>query len=230
MSFPSLRGHLLLSAPSMQDPNFMHTVVLICQHDENGAFGMTVNRTSRAMIKDVFPESPVLGGLDLPIRSGGPVSPNSLQILHRLPPGIGVGELELESVEDELSAAMLEAEAGHGAGSGSDSDWGSPLASMRAGVEVAPGVRLGADLDQVAEFLAGQPDGDSFARFVVGYSGWGEGQLDAEMRMGSWLPVPATADLVFAEGTGESVWRAALARVPGGGESLAHLPPDPSWN
>lgn len=216
MNMPSLRGQLLLSAPQMQDPNFMHTVVLICQHDEHGAFGMTVNRVSDALIRDVFPDTAVLKDLDLAIRSGGPVSPNSLQILHRLPPGVALGEFDQEGEEEDEGA--LEAEAGHGAG------------LVRAGVEVAPGVRLGADLGQVADFLASEPKADSLARFVVGYSGWGEGQLDAEMQTGSWLPVPATPDLVFSEGTGETVWRAALQRVPGGGDSLAHLPPDPSWN
>ena len=213
MSDSSLRGQLLLSAPHMQDPNFMHTVVLICQHDENGAFGMTVNRTSSALVRDVFPDADILRDLDLSIRSGGPVSPNALQILHRLPPGVALGELD---------------DAG-GAGGDDESAKGSAALS-RAGVEVAPGIRLGADLDGVAQFLASTPDADDYARFVVGYSGWGEGQLDAEMETGAWLPVPATPNLVFARDSGEAVWRAALARIPDGGSSLAHLPPDPSWN
>ena len=206
MSGPSLRGQLLLSAPQMQDPNFMHTVVLICQHDENGAFGMTVNRTSSALVRDVFPDTPILKDLELPIRSGGPVSPNALQILHRLPPRVALGEYD------------------HGGQDGDDQD------AAQAGVEVARGIRLGADLDGLAAFLASTPEADSVARFVVGYSGWGEGQLDAEMVTGSWLPVPATPDLVFSSQSGEAVWRAALAQRPGGGSSLAHLPPDPSWN
>ena len=205
MSAPSLRGKLLLSAPHMQDPHFMHTVVLICQHDENGAFGMTVNRSSEAEVRDIFPETPVLKDLHLAIRSGGPVSPESLQVLHRLPPGVALGELDAES------------------------DRGDPAADS-AGVEVAPGIRLGADLEELATFLASTPEADRYARFVVGYSGWGEGQLDAEMESGAWLAVAAAPDLVFSEHSGEAVWRAALNRMPGGGSSLAHLPPDPSWN
>jgi putative transcriptional regulator len=188
----------------MQDPNFMHTVVLICQHDENGAFGMTVNRTADALVQDVFPDTPLLRDLTLPIRSGGPVSPNSLQILHRLPAGIALGDLD--PGEEEHGGLTI------------------------AGVEVAPGIRLGADLDGLADFLAPRADADEHARFVVGYSGWGEGQLDAEMTTGAWLPVPASPDLVFSKESGEAVWRSALARIPDGGSSLAHLPPDPSWN
>ncbi len=215
MSVTSLRGHLLLSAPHMQDPNFMHTVVLICQHDENGAFGMTVNQTSSALVRDIFPETPILKDLDLAIRSGGPVSPNSLQILHRLPAGVALGDL------DQVDSDLAKAEGL------TETDATSPSV---AGVEVAPGIRLGADLDGLAAFLAARPGADECARFVVGYSGWGEGQLDAEMATGAWLPVPAEPDLVFSKDSGEAVWRSALARIPGGGSSLAHLPPDPSWN
>lgn len=176
----------------MQDPNFMHTVVLICQHDENGAFGLTVNRPTSAIVSDAFPSHPVLGISGLTLRSGGPVSPDALQFLHRLP--------------------LADADS--------------------VGAEVAPDVWLGADLGAVAQYLDGTHEGaaDSVVRFVVGYSGWGEGQLDAEMATGSWLPVPATADLVFSPDSGEAVWRAALARIPGGGASLAQLPPDPTWN
>ena len=221
MSGASLRGQLLLSAPHMQDPNFMHTVVLICQHDENGAFGMTVNRTSSAVLRDVFPDADVLKDLDLPIRSGGPVSPDALQILHRLPPGIALGELDHgdEALENEAPVA--------GGAKGESLKGSAPLV---AGVEVAPGIRLGADLDGVARFLASTPDADQYARFVVGYSGWGQGQLEVEMESGAWLPVPATPDLVFSRDSGEAVWRSALARLAEGGSTLAHLPPDPSWN
>lgn len=213
MSVVSQRGQLLLSAPHMQDPHFMHTVVLICQHDENGAFGMTVNRTSDALVRDIFPEADLLKDLNLAVRSGGPVSPNALQILHRLPPGIALGELDEGDVGEEPLGAQ------------------SPIdpASI-AGVEVAPGIRLGADLDGLAAFLASTPAGDDYARFVVGYSGWGEGQLDAEMATGAWLSVPASPELVFSQESGEAVWRSALGRIPDGGSSLAHLPPDPSWN
>ena len=61
-------------------------------------------------------------------------------------------------------------------------------------------------------------------------AGWGAGQLDMEISTGSWLPLPTAADLVFADGAAEEVWRAAIRRLGGGGASLAHLPPDPTWN
>ena len=38
-------GILLISDPFLRDPNFMRTVVLLCEHDEAGSFGLVINRT-----------------------------------------------------------------------------------------------------------------------------------------------------------------------------------------
>jgi len=40
----SLRGQLLIAMPGLLDPNFVHSVVYICQHSEAGAMGITINR------------------------------------------------------------------------------------------------------------------------------------------------------------------------------------------
>ncbi len=39
-----LRNHLLIAMPAMGDPNFEHSVTLVCQHDEYGAFGVAINK------------------------------------------------------------------------------------------------------------------------------------------------------------------------------------------
>ncbi len=69
----------------MQDPNFLRTVVLICQHDENGAVGIVINREGPVGICDVLEkldiehESPY----DLPTWTGGPVRPGTGFVLWR---------------------------------------------------------------------------------------------------------------------------------------------------
>ncbi|MEM9799613.1 MAG: YqgE/AlgH family protein [Planctomycetota bacterium] len=188
-------GTLLLSAPSLRDPNFMHTVVLMCQHDEDGAFGLVVNRTGETRVKALFPDHPLLSSLDVPVRQGGPVGRDTLQILHRVPP---------RTAPDDETAL--------------------------GGVELIDGLWIGGDLEEVARFTGVADDPDALVRFVVGYAGWGEGQLESEIRIGSWLPLPATPELVFSRDDPEAVWREAMSRLGGGGPSLAHLPPDPSWN
>jgi putative transcriptional regulator len=49
-------------------------------------------------------------------------------------------------------------------------------------------------------------------RFVVGYSGWGPGQLESEIRAGSWIQVPVTGELLFNVPQ-DSIWEAALASM-----------------
>jgi putative transcriptional regulator len=47
---------------------------------------------------------------------------------------------------------------------------------------------------------------------MLGYSGWGEGQLESEMKQGSWIPVDLDYDLVFDTPI-EHRWEAALATL-----------------
>ena len=45
-NFQSLKGYFLISEATMLDPNFKHTVVLMIEHNEDGAFGLIVNKKS----------------------------------------------------------------------------------------------------------------------------------------------------------------------------------------
>jgi len=67
---------LLLAMPQLDDPNFRHAVVLLCQHSEEGAWGVVVNRpTGQKAARAVQMEPPILGVSDLEIWVGGPVDP-----------------------------------------------------------------------------------------------------------------------------------------------------------
>ncbi len=81
----SFAGQLLIAAPSLPDP-FDHAVILLAQHDRNGALGIVINRPLGRR-----PISKVLAALgadadgvndDVPIFLGGPVSPNVAFALH----------------------------------------------------------------------------------------------------------------------------------------------------
>ncbi|MEO2091309.1 MAG: YqgE/AlgH family protein, partial [Gemmataceae bacterium] len=67
-------------------------------------------------------------------------------------------------------------------------------------------------------------------RFFVGYSGWGGGQLEDELRGGSWVPAPPDPALVFDAQDREAVWRRALRSLGDAGADLSRQPPDVSWN
>jgi putative transcriptional regulator len=67
------------------------------------------------------------------------------------------------------------------------------------------------------------------ARVFAGYSGWGGGQLEAELEDEAWIVEPATPDLVFAENV-DGLWSDVLRRKGGEFAIIATMPPDPSMN
>jgi putative transcriptional regulator len=77
----SLRGKLLIAGATLPDPNFARTVVLICQHSEEGALGLVLNRPGELIVGDVAPELSELVGADAVIGAGGPVQPDALLVL-----------------------------------------------------------------------------------------------------------------------------------------------------
>jgi putative transcriptional regulator len=78
----TFKSALLLSMPQLQDPNFAKTVVLLCEYNPDGAFGLVLNRpTSVAATEMVRLEPPVVDGNDMPLWIGGPVEPQRGWIL-----------------------------------------------------------------------------------------------------------------------------------------------------
>ena len=78
----SLAPSLLVSMPQLADPNFHKTVILLCEHGEEGAFGLVLNRPTTTPAAAVVRMSPPLaGGSELTLWFGGPVSPERGWIL-----------------------------------------------------------------------------------------------------------------------------------------------------
>jgi putative transcriptional regulator len=78
----SLEGHFLISEVNLADPHFQHTVVLMVNHDENGALGLVVNRRLDVTLGDVIPDFEGTEPGKLPIYQGGPVQPEYLFTIH----------------------------------------------------------------------------------------------------------------------------------------------------
>lgn len=78
----SLAGHFLVASPHLSDPNFAHTVVLMLQHEEQGALGVILNRPGDKTVDEVWQiigSEPV--GCEARVHVGGPV-PGPLIALH----------------------------------------------------------------------------------------------------------------------------------------------------
>ena len=84
-------GTLLAAWPDLVDPNFMHAVVLMCQHTEAGAYGLVVNRPTPLTTAELLSEHPDLGSCAFPVYLGGPVDHKSMQFVHTVPQTIPGG-------------------------------------------------------------------------------------------------------------------------------------------
>ena len=78
---PSLTGQLLVASPGLFDPNFRRTVVLVTEHNEDGAAGLVLNRPTEAEVSDVVPQLESLVDDGELIYMGGPVQPNGVLVL-----------------------------------------------------------------------------------------------------------------------------------------------------
>lgn len=79
----SLRGQLLIAIPPLLDPNFWRTVVLVCEHSEQGALGLVLNRPGETTVAGSVPQLAALVDGEEPLFLGGPVQPSGVIVLAR---------------------------------------------------------------------------------------------------------------------------------------------------
>ena len=94
----SLRGSLLVATPSLLDPNFVRTVVLVAEHGESGAMGVVLNRPSETSVGEAVPELASLAGDEEPLFVGGPVSTDAVLALAEVEDPDDASELVLGDV------------------------------------------------------------------------------------------------------------------------------------
>lgn len=77
----TLRGQLLVASPTLMDPNFLRTVVLITEHNDDGAMGIVLNRPSTATVEEAAPELEPLVVPEEDVFIGGPVQPTAIVVV-----------------------------------------------------------------------------------------------------------------------------------------------------
>jgi len=101
----SLANHFLIAMPSLADPNFARSVTLICEHSEEGAMGIVINRLTDLRLRDIFEQLDIKADKPATAESavylGGPVQNNRGFVLHE---PIGNWESTL-SVTDTLGVS-----------------------------------------------------------------------------------------------------------------------------
>ncbi len=111
---------LLIASPQMKDPHFEGTVVLLCQHDENGAVGVVINRETTMLLGDVLEQLSIdrTDRAEMPVLWGGPVEPGAgfVVFLGSVPEdeGWNVGDgVAVSPARDRLARSVLGTEAFH---------------------------------------------------------------------------------------------------------------------
>ncbi len=172
-----LDGYFLISEFDLMDPNFYRSVILMIAHDDEGAFGLVVNRPSSLALGEVIEGVEDTPAARLPVYIGGPVQQNALFVLHMSPSRQG----ETPGIKKPLDRVTFE-----------------------------PATR------SLIEYLTGEwgalPEAERpVVRIYAGYSGWGPGQLEGELKRSSWVVLKATEQVVF-DPDPEATWAQALAK------------------
>lgn len=178
------KGRLLISEPFLPDPNFERTVVLLCEHNEEGSFGFVLNKPSILKVSEVMDD---ITELDNMVFVGGPVQQDTLHFIHR--------NTLLENAVEIVDQIF----------------WGGAFENLMGMCE------------------ARQITGNDI-RFFLGYSGWGPGQLEAELEQDSWIVCDYVTDQLLFDTVPEIMWRKALENMGGRFSMYSNYPVDPRLN
>jgi putative transcriptional regulator len=176
---------ILVASPQLQDSNFANTVLLLVEHTSSGAFGVILNRPTEVPVATLIANDEIQMPPDIPAWTGGPVGTDNGLILCQNVVG------ELNSKERITDGVVLSA---------------SP-AALNALVAHASNfsTRLSSEDIEKKKPVANHP-----FRFLVGYSGWGPGQLEEELKHGSWIELPLDLNLLFYT-PWSKMWESAIS-------------------
>lgn len=172
----------MISGLNLFDPNFFRTVVLLVQHNAEGAFGLVVNRPAAHTLGAILPRIAEDFDADIPVYIGGPVQRDFLFVLH----------------------------SGFSGARGSGRYKKNPAATEPApGIVFEPATQEFVHY-LAEEWDATPPEDRPRIRLYAGYSGWAANQLEGELREHAWFTHEARPDIVFHPNP-EAAWKAALS-------------------
>lgn len=167
-----LQQQLLIAMPAMDDPNFTRSVTLLCQHNEEGAIGITINRQSVFTLGELLLQLNIScddqAVASVMVLEGGPVSPDHGFVLH------------------------------------------TPVDGFDSSIQINDDIMVTTSRDVLQVIAAGE--GPPQFLVALGYAGWGNGQLEWEMRQNAWLSTPADKAILF-ESPLQSRWEKAVGKL-----------------
>jgi putative transcriptional regulator len=146
-------GTFLISALSLEDPNFNKVVLFICEHNPKGAMGFVINKVFPRAFNELaeFNQS-----VAFTLYSGGPVEKESLFFIHQRPDLI------------------------------------------EGGTKITGSIYLGGNFKQAVANINSGVLNNGDIRLFIGYCGWDDSELEAEIAEGSWIEVPLPPPNLFS--------------------------------
>ena len=186
----NLTHHFLIAMPGLEDDRFARSVIYLCEHTERGALGLVINKPSGLKMPTLFAK------VDLPLRredlthapvfNGGPVHTERGFVLHEQQNAVQQvfkvlqTELFKSSQAPQEDAAQIHQE--------EESFYASSL-------RIPGGLEMTTSKDVLEALSSGA--GPRKVLISLGYSSWGEGQLESELAENSWLHVGADPAVIF---------------------------------
>lgn len=200
MPAPLRVGTMLIASLDLEDPNFHRTVVLIIQHsEEEGTLGLVLNRPLGEKIN-------LYSNEELQKLTG------TEEAVHDA--SVELGEMFFQGGPVEPGYLFFLHRLNGG---------------VEGGTEACPGVYLGGDLDAIRAEAAVVDTNDPVLRFYLGYAGWKEGQLEAEIAIGAWYLTEGRPELIF-DPEPDQLWQRALYSLGGKYRALSLIPQNPQVN
>ncbi|MCX7728568.1 MAG: YqgE/AlgH family protein [Bacteroidia bacterium] len=94
--------------------------------------------------------------------------------------------------------------------------------------DLGHGIYFGGDFETIKQLVIKDEATPQDIKFFLGYSGWGEQQLEEEILNNSWLTTPARKELVFGKCIENTCWQKAIYHTPH--FYVAHFPQNSMWN
>jgi putative transcriptional regulator len=176
-----LTHHFLIAMPGLEDALFGKSVVYLCEHSARGALGLVINKPGEMRMPELFSkvELPLHRAdlLEQPVLRGGPVHPERGFVLHEPIPTVPA-----ESASDNQDLFP-------------DAPAGEPDSVYASTLKIPGGLEMTTSRDVLEALSTGA--GPKRVLITLGYSAWGQGQLESELAENSWLTVGADPRIIF---------------------------------
>ena len=162
--YSSVKDHFLVATEKMTDDRFKKTVIVMLDSDEEGAWGLVINKPIGKVplrflvnkLQDQKNEKKELYSVEIPIFWGGPVDKKQIYILHSK-------EYKNEATENYKDISITR--------------------------------------DYKILFDIAENKGPKKSLVILGYSGWGSGQLEGEMELAHWILSEIDSQIIFEKET-----------------------------